>query len=108
MERVFVAVWFSVLKHYTHSFRPCIVTMFLKLQVSTDGQCFDPLLTNRLNYAYKMGNDNQRLVGLDCGFEKIQISNPFLDRIWIENPFWWIVGLSPWDWIANPIHEITL
>jgi len=48
------------------------------------------------------------LVGLDCGFEKIQKSNPFLDWIWIENPFWWIVGLSPSDWIANPIHEISL
>ena len=49
----------------------------------------------------------QRLVGLDCGFEKIQKSNPFLDWIWIGNPFWWIVGLSPLDWIANPIHEIS-
>ena len=52
--------------------------------------------------------DDQRLVGLDCGFEKIQKSNPFLDWIWIGNPFWWIVGLSPLDWIANPIHEISL
>ena len=50
----------------------------------------------------------QRLVGLDCGFEKIQKSNPVLDWIWIENPFWWIVGLSPSDWIANPIHEFSL
>ena len=31
-----------------------------------------------------------------------------MDWIWIENPFWWIVGLSPSDWIANPIHEISL
>ena len=50
----------------------------------------------------------QRLERLDCGFEKIQKSNPFLDWIWIENPFWWIVGLSPSDWIANPIHEFSL
>ena len=50
----------------------------------------------------------QRLVGLDCGFEKIQKSNPFLDWIWIANPFWLIVGLSSLDWIANPIHEISL
>ena len=46
----------------------------------------------------------QKLVGLDFGLEKIQKILTFLDWILIANPFWWIAGLTPLDWIckSNP------
>ena len=57
---------------------------------------------------------DQRLVGLDCGLEKIQKILTFLDWIWIANPFCRIVGFPPLDWIDQsnpsnfPINQINV